>query len=759
MQFRMLGPIEVVDHGEQVPLGGTKQRATLGFLLLQTNKVVATSHLMNALWGYDDVPATARKILQNAVYGLRNILSAGRAGGDPGAAALLTQPPGYMMRVDPERVDLQLFHKWVGQGREQLARGAAEPASALLRDALALWRGPALADLVEGGIQWPELATIENTRLDVMEDYFDAQLACGNHHSVLAELERMVQSEPLRERSCGQLMLALYRCGRQADALNVYSRVRAVLVESLGLEPGRGLQQLQQAILVQDPALSLARPGTPDPFTGRAEIRAGSTVPSATTPSAATPPAAPSPAVSPEQAERRPPETRVPPSQGITMPQQRVSEPAAPERRTDSTRRTVSAMSVRARLAPTLADVAPKDVDALLESACHVVTEQVERFGGTVTASIGSMSLAVFGLDGPSDDDARQAVLAALAIRDLLDVPADGDPEAPRLAVQCAVTTGEVLLRHRSHEDTPTVIGSVLDESQAQLSDVPAGQVRVTDSVRRASEHAVRYRLPDPASGSWEALGARDEGHAEEGGAEMYEQDILRGLVRRTRHRGVPHLVTVLGERGTGKTRLLRDFERWVTAQADAPRILTGRIPAAGEDGHRLRLAAQILAAYCDAAPGEDATAALTRTVRKLFPSERACALLVSRLRPLVTTDGIGVDDRFGGPPVTETMSAWAQLFQQAACQEPLVLCIDDLHRAPDVVLDAVEELAETAGSGPLCVVVGAGPELLLRRPGWAGGKSHATTVTLDRPERVTNEQLVRLLLSASGNEDVRTLT
>ncbi|MFJ4541824.1 BTAD domain-containing putative transcriptional regulator [Streptomyces tibetensis] len=750
MQFRMLGPIEVVDHGEQVPLGGTKQRATLGFLLLQTNKVVATSHLMNALWGYDDVPATARKILQNAVYGLRNILSTGRVEGDPGAAALLTQPPGYMMRVDPERLDLQLFHKWVAQGREQLARGAAEPASALLRDALALWRGPALADLVEGGIQWPELATIENTRLDVMEDYFDAQLACGNHHSVLAELERMVQSEPLRERSCGQLMLALYRCGRQADALNVYSRVRAVLVESLGLEPGRGLQQLQQAILVQDPALSLARPGTPESFTVRADILVGSTAP---------PVAAPVPPFSPEPAESLPRETPVPSAEGLTMPQQRVSEPAVPEGRTDSTRRTVSAMSVRARLAPTLADVAPKDVDALLERACHLVTEQVERFGGTVTASIGSMSLAVFGLDGPSDGDARHAVLAALAIRDLLEVPADGDPEAPRLAVQCAVTSGEVLLRRRSHEDTPTVIGSVLDECQAQLAEVPAGQVRVTDSVRLTSEHAVRYRLPDPASGSWEALGARDEGHAEESGAEMYEQDILRGLVRRTRHRGVPHLVTVLGERGTGKTRLLRDFERWVRAQSDAPRILTGRIPAAGEDGHRLRLAAQILAAYCGAAPGEVATGALTRTVRKLFPSERASALLVSRLRPLVATAGIGVDDRFGGPPVTETMSAWAQLFQQAACHEPLVLCIDDLHRAPDAVLDAVEELAETAGSGPLCVVVGAGPELLLRRPGWAGGKSHATTVTLDRPERVTNEQLVRLLLSASGNEDTRTLT
>lgn len=263
MQFRVLGPLEVLDQGRPVVLRGTKQRATLGFLLLQPNRVVPVSQLLNALWGVDEAPTTARKILQNAVYGIRGLLCPRADSVQPDTYAqtgptLLTQPAGYMMRVIPEHVDVHLFHRRVAQGREQRAQGAPERAAALLREALGLWRGPALADLVEAGIDWPELAALEKTRLDVLEDYFDAQLACARHYEVLPELETMVQAEPLRERSCGQLMLALYRCGRQVDALNAYSRLRAQLVENLGLEPARELQALQQAILAQDISLSPA---------------------------------------------------------------------------------------------------------------------------------------------------------------------------------------------------------------------------------------------------------------------------------------------------------------------------------------------------------------------------------------------------------------------------------------------------------------------------------------------------------------------
>lgn len=300
MQFRVLGPLEVLDQGRPVVLRGTKQRATLGFLLLQPNRVVPVSQLLNALWGVDEAPTTARKILQNAVYGIRGLLCPRADSVQPDTYAqtgptLLTQPAGYMMRVIPEHVDVHLFHRRVAQGREQRAQGAPERAAALLREALGLWRGPALADLVEAGIDWPELAALEKTRLDVLEDYFDAQLACARHYEVLPELETMVQAEPLRERSCGQLMLALYRCGRQVDALNAYSRLRAQLVENLGLEPARELQALQQAILAQDISLS---PGVGGPLpdrTGDAPARDGGAYGIVRTEATVTAPAPPPP--------------------------------------------------------------------------------------------------------------------------------------------------------------------------------------------------------------------------------------------------------------------------------------------------------------------------------------------------------------------------------------------------------------------------------------------------------------------------------
>lgn len=251
MRFQVLGPLAAVHNGRPVTLGGVKQRATLGLLLLRANQVVATSELLAALWG-DAAPPTARKILQNAVRGLRVVF----ADAEP---ELLTRLPGYVLRVDPGEVDLFEFQRRAEQGRAELAAGVPELAAATLRDALALWRGPVLADLAETGVAWPELATVRNARLDVLEDYLEAELASGRHHAAIGELELMVEAEPLRERLCRQLMIALYRSGRQADALRVYARVRTETVERLGLEPSRELRCLQQAILAHDP--SLAPPG------------------------------------------------------------------------------------------------------------------------------------------------------------------------------------------------------------------------------------------------------------------------------------------------------------------------------------------------------------------------------------------------------------------------------------------------------------------------------------------------------------------
>ncbi|MEU2912165.1 BTAD domain-containing putative transcriptional regulator [Streptomyces massasporeus] len=261
MQFRLLGPLEVEPAGgppgSLVDLGGHRQRAVLAYLLLHANKVVSTSQMLSALWAGDEAPMTARKILQNAVWKLRGVLSRPPRGEQ--GPELLTRAPGYLLRVPQQRVDLLDYEQRVGTGRAALAAGDVEPARRSLGQALALWRGPVLSDLVEEGICWPELTALQNRRLDVMEDHFEAALACGRHQLVLPDLESLVAAEPLRERASGQLMVALYRCGRQAEALAVFGRVRTALVEGLGLEPGRELHRLQQAILTQDPTLEVPR--------------------------------------------------------------------------------------------------------------------------------------------------------------------------------------------------------------------------------------------------------------------------------------------------------------------------------------------------------------------------------------------------------------------------------------------------------------------------------------------------------------------
>ncbi|MGP4110199.1 BTAD domain-containing putative transcriptional regulator [Streptomyces sp. 4N509B] len=258
-QFRLLGPLEVTVAGRPVPLGGTKQRAALGLLLLEANRVVPTRRLLAALWPAETAPPTARKVLQNAVVGLRAALS------DAPGVSLLTRPPGYTLRVAPQDVDLHRFHHLADAGREALAAGDPAGAATALREALALWRGTALADLVEAGIDWPSLTALDNARSAAVEDYVEAELSRGQPARVVDLLQPAVEDDPLRERTCGQLMLALYRCGRQADALAVYARTRAALTDALGLEPGNALRSLHQAILRHDPALTPA----PGPDTAR----------------------------------------------------------------------------------------------------------------------------------------------------------------------------------------------------------------------------------------------------------------------------------------------------------------------------------------------------------------------------------------------------------------------------------------------------------------------------------------------------------
>lgn len=253
MKFLLLGSLEVRDDAARIDLGGVKQRAVLGYLLLHANQVVPNSRMLDALWDCQP-PSTARKMVQNAVSAIRRMLAA--AG--PGCSAeLLTHAPGYQLRVSPDDVDMHQFRRLVHSGRDAVATGSPVRGTHLLREALGLWRGRALADLVESGTTWSELSAIEDERLSALEDCFDAELQCGRHREITPELEVLTAAEPLRERLCIQFMLALYRSGRQVDALNVYRRTRAALVDGLGIEPGPELQALQHMILDHDASIQV----------------------------------------------------------------------------------------------------------------------------------------------------------------------------------------------------------------------------------------------------------------------------------------------------------------------------------------------------------------------------------------------------------------------------------------------------------------------------------------------------------------------
>jgi DNA-binding SARP family transcriptional activator len=249
MEFRILGPLDVVEQGRSLQLGGARQRAVLAVLLTRANEVVSSDRLIDELWA-DEPPRTATNTLQYYVSQLRKILGADR---------IQTKAPGYLVRVERGELDLERFERL-------LARGDAES----LHEALALWRGSALADFAYEPFARDEIARLEELRVAALEKRIDADLARGRHAELAGELELLIAQHPLRERLRAQLMLALYRSGRQAEALEAYRAARSALVDELGIDPGPVLQELERAILRQDPSLELAGSpaaaggGTPD---------------------------------------------------------------------------------------------------------------------------------------------------------------------------------------------------------------------------------------------------------------------------------------------------------------------------------------------------------------------------------------------------------------------------------------------------------------------------------------------------------------
>ncbi|MBN1527840.1 MAG: AAA family ATPase [Thermoleophilaceae bacterium] len=256
LSFRILGPLEVRLGGARVEIGGPRQRGLLALLLLNANRVVPGDRLIDELWGGADRP-DALKALHVAVSRLRTAIDPTRRGEE----ILVTRTPGYVLRLEPGQLDLDEFDALVAKGRDLIASGTPSEASRTLAEALALWRGEPLADLTYEPFVQAEAEQLTERRLIALELRTEADLALGRHADLVPELERLAREQPLRDRVTRQLMLALYRSGRQADALQVYRSRRSALVAELGLEPSNDLRQLEQAVLIQDPSLDWSRPG------------------------------------------------------------------------------------------------------------------------------------------------------------------------------------------------------------------------------------------------------------------------------------------------------------------------------------------------------------------------------------------------------------------------------------------------------------------------------------------------------------------
>jgi DNA-binding SARP family transcriptional activator/class 3 adenylate cyclase len=746
VEFRILGPVEVLDaQGQRLALGGPKQRALLAVLLLHAGQVVAIERLIDELWG-EDPPDTAAHILQVCVANLRKAVEPARPRRAAGGV-LRTQAPGYLVDLGPDELDLVRFERLAGDGRAALA--AADPAQAarLLREAVGLWRGPALADVTLAASGQGELVRLEERRLAALEDRIEADLALGRHAELVGELQALVAAHPLRERLWGQLMVALYRSGRQAEALEAYRRTRETLAEELGIDPSRPLQELERAILAQDPAL------TPDAplvhSTEAAVVRDGGQGGHAEASSSV---AARRPPVvacgrcgqaNPERAERCV-------SCGASL---------APARQVGREERKVVTVLACELVNPSgPADAAdPEDLRAGLHPYQARVRGELERFGGRVERSVGTELMAVFGAPVAHEDDPERAVRAALAIHDMV-AELNQAPSALRLEIQLGITTGEAVVVVGATPDAGEagITGAVIANAARLQQVAPPGTVLVDEATYRATTRAVTYQRGKPVrvSGmarplpSWQATAARSTV-----GAELTRQpttpligrhdelDLLKRSYARAMRESAVHLVTITGEPGVGKSRLVREFAAFLDAQQELVSWRQGRCLPYG-DGIAFWALREVVKAEAGILESDDpqvAAAKLAAAVAATVEEPSEHDWFTTRLAPLV---GLGGQT---GRAVerSEAFTAWRGFLEAMAARRPLVLVLEDLHWADEALLAFLEHLLEWASPVPLLLVCTARPEHYDRAPGWGGGTRNATTIALSP---LNDEETARLL-------------
>jgi len=720
VDFLLLGPLEARRRQRTLRLGSIKHRMLLAKLLLHPNQVVSTDELIDTVWG-EEPPPTVRQSLQNHVAALRKAIEPGSA---PLPRMLVTRDPGYLLEVDPEQLDLHRFQRLVGQGRRALAEGDAAKAASVLTRALSLWRGPVLADVTAAAdAAWPELVGVDELRVAAVETRIEADLALGRHHELASELEALIRQHPLREQLHGQLMLALYRAGRQADALAAYRNARRTLVGELGIEPSVGLQRLEQAILAQDPALDLLVPTRAADAAREDDDRQAA------------------------DGQARAEATGATERKLVTVLFADVDEPVGEAGERD-----------------------PEDVSSMLERHLERVQAEVASFGGTVEHTIGGTTMAVFGVPHTREDDPERAVRAALAIRDALTGGEDRSPREHRarpaafgVELRISVTSGEALVT--AGPGAGRVTGDLVATCARLQQAAPAGTVLVSEATERATRRTISY---GPASllglsgrarpvTVWSALEPRSRAGLDALTAApvplVGRNGELRTLLRsfeRARATCSPQLVTLVGAPGIGKSRLVAELGRALEVDRDLIGWRQGRSQPYGEEvslaalGEIVKAEAGIL----ETDTGERVERKLAQAVGHALTDDPSAADWVTgHLRLLV---GAGSEQPLQAGRQEEAFAAWRRFLEGLAIRRPLVLVVEDLHWADDALLDFLERLLDPldpAHSAPLLVLATTRPELLEQRPAW-GDHPAAVTVDLEPLSMADTTHLLGALLA-----------
>jgi DNA-binding SARP family transcriptional activator/tetratricopeptide (TPR) repeat protein len=694
MRVGILGPFVLQDDGRPVSPGGSRQRAVLAYLALHAHQVVPAGHLLLELWG-EDAPASAANALQAAVSRLRKAIPAGR---------LVTQPPGYLLVLQPDELDLSRFTELAASGRYELEAGRARTAATRLREALAVWRGPALADFRYEPFAQAEISRLEEARLACWEDRIEADLAAGGGGELVAEVRSLVGEHPLRERLRGQLIRALYRSGRQSDALAVFRDLRRTLRDELGIDPSPELVRLERAVLRHDPSLLPGQQGPAEP--------AGVSGPD---------PAA---------------------------PVERDWAPAGP-----LVRRPVTVLAVELLGGPRAEPLDPEAAQPLLARVERLLQPVLDRYGGRATPAQGNRLTAAFGVHAVHEDDALRAARAAVDARAVL----RGEAQTLRrtgweLSCRFAVATDEALVAGPA-APASGFSGPAPGQAARLLADAAPWQILLDARTAALTAGATRT---ERLAGGRSALvsvhpGARPLPVRLDGplvGREPVIEALLDAVRQATRTRR-PVLVPVIGEAGVGKTRTALELADRVDPGTT---VLTGRCLPYG-DG----ITFWPLRDLVDQVTGSDRSA--DRLV-EMLADEPDAAQVADRLGRPFGTGSAGTAD------ATEIVWATRRLLEVLGRRRPLVVVLEDLHWAEPTFLDLVEAVVRQAVDVPLTLLGLARPELLERRPSWRTefgerlveltplGAGPATELIegLAGPQGLAPDTRARILEAAGGN-------